>query len=55
MVKMVGLIKPASSDTLTSVFSISTAFTTEKYRIVITSLTTVVLKGLSNLSEYMTP
>lgn len=52
---MVGLIKPASSDTLTSVFSISTAFTTEKYRIVITSLTTVVLKGLSNLSEYMTP
>lgn len=43
---MVGLIKLLSTDTLTSVFSIFTAFTTEKYRIVINSFTVVDLKGL---------
>lgn len=51
---MVGMIKPVSSDTLTSVTSISIAFTREKYRIVINSLTAVVLKGLSSLNEYIT-
>lgn len=43
---MVGLIEPISSDTLTSVFSISTAFTTQKYRTVTNSFTIAVSKGL---------
>lgn len=43
---MVGLIKPVSSDTLISVFSTPTAFTTEQQGIVINSFTIDVLKGL---------
>lgn len=52
---MVDLFKPVSSDTLTSVFSASTAFTTEKYRIVIHSVTIAILRAFSKLNEYMTP